>query len=301
MKKFVLSGIMTFFFLLAPLFPMGESKTELIEQSFIIDDSAPVFLEFKKSDGDIRFGSWDKNIVQIRLKKVATARDEKKAAELLSKVKVNMNQDGNSISVEVVYPKMKIVVFGFSDHPRVDVSTEILLPSTANLSGRTDDGDIWAENIQGELKLRTDDGTINISGIRGSVSVTSEDGEITCTHIEGSIEARSDDGDIHLSGHFDWVDVRTEDGDIKIELFPGSVMERDWKIRADDGDVELYAPQDFAARIRIKTDDGHIESELPLSFSKISSDKDLSGRLNQGNHTLIIETEDGNIGLFPFR
>ena len=91
--------------------------------------------------------------------------------------------------------------------------------------------------------------------------------------------------------------MRVEDGDVRIDLLPGSIMARDWKIRTDDGDVELFAPLDFAARIRIKTDDGNIESELPLSLSKISSDKDLYGRLNQGDQTIIIETEDGDISL----
>jgi len=301
MKKFILSGIVSFCLLLIPLFLMGGTKTDQVEKSFTIDESKPVFLKFKEGDGNIKFSSWDKNIVQIRVKKVAKERDEKRATELLSEVKVNMIQDGNSIDIEVVYPKIRIIVFRFRDHPRVEVSTEIMLPSSTNLTCSTDDGDIWGENIHGDVKLRTDDGDIHISGIHGPVSVTSEDGDITCTHIEGGIEARSDDGDIHLSGRLDWLDVRAEDGDIQIQLFPGSVMEHDWKIRTDDGDVELSAPQDFAARIRIKTDDGNIESELPLSFSKISSDKDLSGRLNQGDQTIIIETEDGDINLLPTR
>jgi len=297
MTKCALSGTIAFWLLLTPLFLLGETKTEQIEKSFTIDDTKPMFLEFKDNDGDIRFSSWDRNIVQIRVKKEARERDEKRATELLKKVRVDMNQDGNSIDVEVIYPKIRIVVFGFSDHPRVKVSTEIMLPSRANLSFRTDDGDIWGENIQGEVKLRTDDGEINISGIRGMVSISTEDGEITCDGIEGGAEIRSDDGDIHLTGRLDWLDVRTEDGNIKVKLVSGSFMDRDWKIRTDDGDVELNTPKNFAARIRIKTDDGNIESDLPLSFSKISSDRDLSGRLNDGDRTLSIATEDGSIFL----
>lgn len=299
MKKLMLSWTLSFCLCLIPLFLMGETKSVQIEKSFTIDDSKPVFLEFKEGDGNIRFSSWDKNIVRIRVKKAAKERDEKRAAELLDSVKVIMNQEENSIDIEVVYPKMRVVVFGFRDHPRVEVSTEIMLPSSTNLTCSTDDGDIWGENIQGDAKLRTDDGDIHISGIHGLVSAASEDGEITCTHIDGEIEARSDDGDIRLSGRLDWLDVRAEDGDVRIDLLPGSIMARDWKIRTEDGDVELFAPLDFAARIRIKTDDGNIESELPFTLSKISSDKDLSGRLNQGDQTIIIETEDGDISLLP--
>ncbi len=299
MKKNAYSCIVSFCFCLIPLFLMGETKIEHIEKNFTIDASKPVFLDFKEGDGNVKFSSWDKNIVQVRVKKMATERDEKRATELLKKVKLDMSQDGNFIKVEVLYPKIRVVLFRFRDHPRVEVSTEIMLPFSTNLSCQTDDGDIRGKNIQGKIKLKTDDGDINIVEVHGSVSVTSEDGEISCTHIEGGIEARSDDGDIHLTGRLDWLDVRAEDGDIRIELIPDSVMERDWKIRADDGDVELYVPQDFTARFRIKTDDGNIKSELPLAFSKISSDKDLSGRLNQGDQTIFIETEDGNIILLP--
>jgi DUF4097 and DUF4098 domain-containing protein YvlB len=299
MAKRALSGTVILCLLLIPLSMRGETKTEQIEKSFAIDETSAVFLEFKEGDGDIRFSSWDKNMVRIRVKKVAKARDEKRATELLNKVKVVTKQDGNSIHVEVQYPKIRIVLFGFRNYPRVDVSTEIMLPVNTNLKCSTDDGDIIGEDIQGDVKLRTDDGEINISGIKGSVSVASEDGEITCTHIGGGIEARSDDGDIHLSGRLDWLDARVKDGDVRIELQPDAVMKRDWKIRTDDGDVEFFAPQDFSARIRIKTDDGNIESELPIAFSKISSSRDLSGRLNQGDHTISIETEDGHITLLP--
>jgi hypothetical protein len=299
MVKYVLSGMVALCLLSTPMLSIGETKTEQIEKNFTIDDSKPVFLEFKEGDGDIHFDSWDKNRVLIRVKKLVKERDEKRAAELLNKVKVVIKQDGNSIQVEVQYPKIRIVVFGFNDHPRVEVSTEIMLPVNAHVSCRTDDGNIWGENIQGEVKLRTDDGEINISGIEGTVSVASEDGDITSSGIEGRVEARSDDGDIHLSGRLEWLDVRTEDGDVRIELLPGSIMERDWKIKTDDGDVELFTPRDFAARFRIKTDDGDIESEMPLSFSKISSSRDLSGRMNQGGHTISIETEDGSINLSP--
>jgi hypothetical protein len=288
MTKFALSGIGIFCLVLMPVLLMGETKTEHMEKIFTIDDSIPVNLEFKDNDGNVTFSSWDKNIVQIRVKKVAKEKDEKRAAELLKKVKVNMNQDGNFIEVEVLYPKIRIAVFAFNDYPRVEVATEIMLPSRANLSFRTDDGDIWGKNIQGNVKLRTDDGDIEICGICGSVSASTEDGKITCRNIEGGVESRTDDGDIHLSGRLDWLDVRAEDGDIRIELLAGSVM-----------DVELSAPLDFSARFRIKTDDGNIESDLPLAFSKISSNKDLSGRLNQGDQTIIIETEDGNISLLP--
>jgi DUF4097 and DUF4098 domain-containing protein YvlB len=301
MAKRILSGMVVLSLFFIPLSLIAETKTEQIEKNFVINGSKPVFLEFKEKDGNIKFSSWDQDAVQIRVKKVAKDRNKQRAAELLNQVKVVAEQDGNSINVEVQYPKTRIVVFGFRDHPKVMVSTEIMLPFNTNLSCRTDDGDIWGGNIHGEVKLKTDDGEINISNVQGSVSLISEDGEITCTQSDGGIEARTDDGDIHLSGRLDWLDVRAEDGDVRIELLSGPVMERDWKIRTDDGDVELYAPREYAARIRIKTDDGNIESELPLSFSKISSDRDLSGRMNQGKHTLIIDTEDGNITLLPTR
>ena len=297
MTKYALCGMAIFCLLIAPLALLSETKTETIEKSFTIDDSKPVFLEFKEEDGDLKFSTWERSEVRVIVKKSAKEKSEQRASELLAKTKVEMTQTGNSIRVEIVYPKIRAVIFGFSDYPRVKIETEIMLPHKTNMTCRADDGFIQGENVEGDLSLRTDDGMIRVSRIHGSLSVKTEDGRIECSDIMGSVEASSDDGDIRISGQMDWLDIRTEDGDVQMKILPGSIMTRDWKIRTDDGDVELYAPQDFAARIRIKTDDGDIDNEFPSAFSKISSDKDITGQINQGDSTIFIDTEDGNITL----
>ncbi|MBN1224876.1 MAG: DUF4097 family beta strand repeat protein, partial [Candidatus Aminicenantes bacterium] len=253
MTKSAIWGIVILFVLFAPFALSGETKTETIEKSYTIDDSIPVFLEFKEGDGNLKFSTWDKNVVQIRVEKTAKEKNEKRAADLLAKTKVEISRNGNTIRIQVAYPKTSVVIFGFRDYPRVKVETEIMLPHRANLTCRSDDGDIQGENVEGELNLRTDDGKIRVFQIRGSLFVETEDGGVECSEIMGSVEAISDDGDIQISGQLDWVDIRTEDGDIRAEILPGSDMERDWKIKSDDGNVDLLVSQDFAARIRIKT------------------------------------------------
>ncbi len=44
-------------------------KEELIEKTFPVDVSKPVFLEFRDVDGSLRFAGSDKNLIQVRVKK----------------------------------------------------------------------------------------------------------------------------------------------------------------------------------------------------------------------------------------
>jgi len=301
MQKSLFLGITVLYFSTVPFALPGETKTEAIEKTFPIDEASPVFLEFKERDGSLRFRAWQKNRVHVRVVKTARERSNERAAELLAKTRVETSQTGNRIRVRVTYPKPRIAIFGTGDYHKMRVETEIMVPYKTNLTCRTDDGNITGEMIEGRLHLRTDDGRIRVSHIKGALSVETEDGSIEGSEIKGSVEAISDDGDIHISGRLDWLDIRTEDGDVRAEIFPGSVMARDWKMRSDDGNVELYAPGDFAAYFRFRTDDGEIDNHLPVSFSAISSDTDISGRLNQGERTVYIDTEDGDISLRPFK
>jgi hypothetical protein len=70
-------------------------------------------------------------------------------------------------------------------------------------------------------------------------------------------------------------------------------MEDNWAIRADDGDISLVLPDDFAADLRLSSDDGPIEVEPPVAVPGRVSRHRLSGQLNGGGPELRVRSDDG--------
>jgi len=269
-------------------------KEELVEKTFPVDVSKPVFLEFRDVDGSLRFAGSDKNLIQVRVKKDIEINDPKKAAELLEATKVEISQLGNTVRVEIRYPRRGIR-FWFHEDQWVRVSTEILLPSNANLDCRLADGSIHGESVSGDLKLKTVDGPIEVTNATGSLLAHSTDGRIELQNIKGRVEASSTDGDISISGQVSRLAVDTSDGDVSVEVGPQATMETNWRIETSDGDVDLIVPKDFSADFTFQTDDGQIDCQVPLTGLDTTSKRRLSGKLNQGGKLFTIRTGDGKI------
>lgn len=285
-----------FFTILFLLFPSKSSaEVENFEKDLAIDSSKPVYLEFRDVDGTLSFTSWKENVVRIRVEKRIKLKERRRAKQLLRETKVHLYQKGNTIRVEIKYPKMKGLFFWLKDYQRVNVATEIMLPPNSNLNCRVEDGSINGKNAKGEMIMKTEDGSIHLSDMEGSVQAITEDGKIILKNIEGETVAKSEDGDITLSGRFKKLSLKTEDGNITLELASPSILATDWKIETEDGDVNFFLPSDFSANFLFQTQDGDISCQIPITLSNIVSGRELSGKINQGGKLLLISTEDGDI------
>lgn len=295
MKKTVLVLMVILLTLFLFILSLGAAqKEELIEKTFPVDVSKPVFLEFKDVDGSLRFAGTEKNLVEVRVKKEVGVRDPRRAAELLEATKVEISQLGNSVRVEIRYPRRGIQ-FWFHDNAWVRVSTEILLPAKANLDCRLVDGSIRGDSVSGELKLRSVDGPIEVSNTSGTLFAHSTDGRIVLQNVRGRVEAASTDGDISVSGQLSQLEVNTTDGDVTLEVTPQAIMEMNWRVETSDGDVDLILAKDFSADFVLETSDGHIECQAALSSPETASKRRLTGKLNQGGKLFTISTGDGDI------
>jgi len=281
------------FFLCTPL--IGAPKVETFEKNISIDPSNPVSLEFRDDDGSLRFSSWEKDIVAIKIRKETKIRNAKKAERVLNATKIKISEKNNEIKIKIQYPKIKGIFFWIRDYRRIEVSTEIMLPLRSNIKCILDDGSISGESIHGRVFAKTDDGTIRLTDIKDSVQVRTDDGRVILKNIEGEADVEADDGDIELSGKLSSLNLSTDDGDVEVNIAPNSVMERDWQFVTDDGDIELFLSDDFSSEIDIRTDDGNITTHIPLTLKDISGKNKISGRINEGGRLLIIKTDDGNV------
>jgi DUF4097 and DUF4098 domain-containing protein YvlB len=298
MKRIYSILCMILFCLISLCFSLAaQEKAETLEKIFSIDGSQPVFLEFKDVDGNLKFSGSEVNLVQVKVKKEVDTRDLKRAGRLLRETEIEFSQNGNSISIEVKYPKIRGVFFWFRDYERVKVSTEIVLPLKSNLHCTLVDGSVSGEKVQGEMNLKTVDGTIRLTDAEGTIQAKTVDGRIILKNIKGKVDAATTDGDITFSGRIKALSLETTDGDITAEIAPQSQMEADWLVKTTDGDVDFYTAPDFSADFLLQTDDGHIDCHLPLTFTETISEKKLSGKIGQGGYLLKIKTGGGTISL----
>lgn len=107
------------------------------------------------------------------------------------------------------------------------------------------------------------------------------------------VEVNVDDGDLRLDGVLTVLRAYSEDGDLELRAHAGSSMEDNWAIRADDGDISLVLPDDFAADLRLSSDDGPIEVEPPVAVPGRVSRHRLSGHPNGGGPDLRVRSDDG--------
>jgi len=143
--------------------------------------------------------------------------------------------------------------------------------------------------------LVVDDGNLVVSDTSGELRVRSEDGDVDLRQVNGSVEVNVDDGDLRLDGVLTVLRAYSEDGDLELRAHAGSSMEDDWAIHADDGDMSLVLPDDFAADLSLSSDDGPIEVEPPVAVRGRVSRHRLSGQLNGGGHELRVRSDDGHI------
>ena len=61
--------------------------------------------------------------------------------------------------------------------------------------------------------------------------------------------------------------------------------------------MDIYFTEDFSAKLFLSTDDGNIDSFLPIVFKEITSERNLSGKINDGGYLITIRTDDGDITL----
>jgi len=292
-----ISRLICLCFLICVALPLAAQEGDSFEKLIDIDGTQAVHLEFIDVDGSLTFSTWDKDQVEIHVRKEVRVRDPKRAARLLEETRIDLDTRGNSIRLEMIYPRIRGLVIGIHDTGRIEVTTEIRVPVRTDLRCRTKDGSIRGSGTQGKLDIKTEDGSIRLSRINGDITAISEDGRVILEDVKGSVKAVCEDGDIILSGEITHLRLEAEDGDIESVISSGSSMGGDWWIEAEDGDVDLSLPANFSADLYLKTDDGDIDSRLPITLRDINSRSKLTGELNQGGPMLTIKTEDGDITL----
>lgn len=226
-------------------------------------------LRVQASDASVRVETWDQNKIEARV----TTRGWKIGNGGLEIVE---RQQANAVEIELREHHRMHVSFGIEAH-RTEL--EIHMPRSAKVNVRTEDGNIVANGLEGELEFSNGDGRLELND------------------LEGSLHAHTGDGSVRASGRFDELELKTSDGRVELEARPGSTLRQAWDVRTSDGSVTMRVPGDLAADVELHTGDGHITTNIPIVVEGSFSGHDLRGKMNGGGNRLTVRTSDGSVTL----
>jgi hypothetical protein len=139
------------------------------------------------------------------------------------------------------------------------VRFDVRVPPGVGFIGRTVNGEVEADALQGDVQAQTVNGSVNVATT----------GLVTASTVNGSVKA--------AMGRADWPDGAT--------------------FKTVNGGITLTLPPVFDADLRADTLNGNITSDFPITVTGTVSPRQLRGRVGSGGHDLRLSTVNGSIRL----
>ena len=258
MKKLLLLTACAFFLSYGFALAGKYSKTET--RTYNITSNGKVSVQ--NVNGEITVESWDKDQVSLEITKTVRADDQDDADEYFGKVRVEVESGKDYIDVTTHYPHdmdggfFDWLFHGGSRSPNVDYRLRV--PVGASVDLESTNGQIYVENVEGNVQAHSTNGGLNLNGVSGRIEASTTNGGISVT--------------VSNADKFDGMDVSTTNGGIKV-----------------------YCPEDIDADVDAHTTNGGIDSEFPITVSGSFLSKSLSGRINNGGKRMYLHTTNGGI------
>lgn len=310
-------------------YPMSAGAAERYEEKFektvALSKTGKVVLS--NVSGSVLIKTWDKAEVQIDALKVSKHSSKDKAKEYASKVTIEIEKDGDILTIKTKYPKPSIKKLN------VSITYKLMIPNKADLDAGTVSGSVEAyktggstkvhtvsgkvrvEDVAGVLRASTTSGTVSIARAAKGAKAHTVSGTLTIEDVDGDVDADCTSGRIRISNVKGSVMAKTVSGGITMENIEGakvvkaSVLSGNVKYEGDilsdgtysfkshSGTITLTIPADSAFDLDAKTFSGSISSDFEITMSGKISKKRIRGSVNGGGAELEVNTFSGSVRL----
>ena len=137
-----------------------------------------------------------------------------------------------------------------NDDRRRNVGAEIAvqLPSGAQMSGNTVNGEVTVDRLDSDIRVGTVNGTIGV------------------TNSAGAVRARTVNGNVNIETRGGPVSAETVNGSINASM--GSTGNTDIRFRTVSGSIDITVPGTLNADVQLNTLNGSVNSKFPLDFDR---------------------------------
>jgi DUF4097 and DUF4098 domain-containing protein YvlB len=231
--------------------------------------------------GSIAVTRGDEATVDAEVTKRGGGDTETEALEMLKKLDLKMEQDGDTIRIVAKTPPGERYIGEAPAKLKVPAGANLELRTTFNdiaatgisgsIEAKSSNGALVMHEVSGSLKLNTSFGKIDIDGPATNVQAITSNGAVTIKQVKGPISAKSSFGEVNIESPSADVDAETSNGKIRIHGATGQI-----RAHTSFGDVEIAAQE---AHVKAESSNGAVtfagsladgESLLKTSFGSIS-------------------------------
>ena len=234
--------------------------------------------------GDYEISGWDRNVIEVTY--ILKAKGSR-AAEKAELMRIDMDQRGDRVYVEVRYPDSRERhAHGFGDSYSVSIDFDIKVPRSCSIKALTISGDGELLNIDGDIEIKSTSGDLKATAIDGNAVITTTSGDIVLSGGSGKIVLSTTSGDLEARGAKGRVEMTTTSGEVTLyaqELTEGifktvsgdieivvdsPIKSGRFEMNAFNGDVDVSLPADSAFDVEAETRMGDIDNDFGLKVEK---------------------------------
>lgn len=229
--------------------------------------------------GTINVHSVDTDQIRVMLSKTATASSDSEALRLAQQVHMTISPVPGGYEVR---PQP-----GGEDSGNAKMDLEVQAPKQANITAKSDRGDVHVADMGGTISVTAGNGDVEIHNAGGNVSAELQHGDVRISGVKGNVR---------LTGHGSEVELSDITGDATIEgEFYGPIRER------SVGKTTRYTSS--RTDLTILQLNGHMEmnsrrleiSDVKGSLTVVTKDKDISMENIAGR--IQVEDRHGDVDL----
>lgn len=221
-------------------------------------------------NGSIAVHGSEEKAVRMTATVKAQAANLEEARELAEATTVELVSGRGGVETQIECPRT-------GGNRSVWVDVDVYVPASSNVDVQSHNGDILAEDCDGNLSAKSHNGNISTRNTAGDADLQTHNGRISCMNISGNVKSN------------------THNGPIRAVYGEGSDSVCDISLTSHNGGIELASPPDFSALVQVSTHNGVISTDLPITVSGKMERNQLKGTIGTGEGRLCLETYNGSI------
>lgn len=177
--------------------------------------------------------------------------------------------------------------------PRCSGELDVTVPAGTEVVIRTEDGDVVASGLAGDLSLYTSNGDVETTDLGGELTARSSNGDIDVTDSGADVDASSSNGEISLVGVDGSVTANTSNGRITVDSVTGGAS-----ATSSNGSLEISA---VGGDVHGVTSNGRVTvvsdgEPVALTMGTSNGDEIVEGPTDPGaERTVEIRSSNGDV------
>jgi DUF4097 and DUF4098 domain-containing protein YvlB len=251
-------------------------KEEVVSKAFQTGAAPQIVVEL--FSGPIAVTRGDDGAVAAEVTKRGGGETEADAAEMLKKIEVTLEQDGDRVRVAAKIPAGGQFIG--------DASAKLKVPAAAALELRTQFGAVAVSGVNGSIDVRTSNGPVAVKDGKGPLKLASDFGNIDATGANTMVNARTSNGAVTVRGATGNLDLKSDFGKIDVDAPSPSVT-----ARTSNGGIVVRAA---TGELDLKTDFQNIDIDAPCAAVKAKTSNGAI-RVKKAKGPLDLKSDFGDI------